>query len=72
MCCGLLHGGGSNFGDVFGAVHPVAPSMELALVTLVLRLSAILDAVTLSSAVETLVVSWWHIPFALSFLLLIP
>ena len=46
--------------------------MELALVTLVLRLSAILDAVTLSSAVETLVVSWWHIPFALSFLLLIP
>ena len=47
-------------------------SMELALTTLVLQLSAILDAVALDSAVETLVVSQQHIPFALSFLLLIP
>ena len=49
----------------------MASSMELALVALVLRLSAVLDAVTLDSAVETLVVLWRHIPFALSFLLLI-
>ena len=46
--------------------------MELALIALVLRLSAILDAMTLNPTVEILVVSWRHIPFALSFLLLIP
>ena len=46
--------------------------MELALVALVLRLSAVFDAVALGSAVETLVVPWRRIPFALSFLLLIP
>ena len=68
----LLHGGSLNFGDVLGAVGPVTSSMELALVALVLRLAAVLDAMTLGSAVETLVVSQWHIPSALSFLLLIP
>ena len=50
----------------------VTSSMKLALVALVLQLSAILDAVTFSSTVETLVVSWQCVPFALSFLLLIP
>ena len=49
----------------------MASSMELALSALVFRLSAVLDAVTLVSAVETLVVSQWCAPFALSFLLLI-
>ena len=71
VCCGLFHGRNSNFGNVLGAVGPVASSMELALIALVLQLSAVLDAVTLSSAVETLVVPQ-HVPFALSFLLLIP
>ena len=46
--------------------------MELALVALVLRLLAVLDAMTLDSAVETLVVSRQCIPFAFAFLLLIP
>ena len=72
MCHSLLCGGGANFGDVLGAVGPVASSVELALVALVLRLLAILDAVALCSTVETLVVPWRYIPFALSFLLLIP
>ena len=47
-------------------------SVELALGALVLWLSTVLDAMTLGSAVEALVVSWWCISFALSFLLLIP
>ena len=47
-------------------------SKELALAALILWLSAVLDAVAFGPAVETLVVSWQHIPFALSFLLLIP
>ena len=71
MCHGLLRGGGLNFGDILGAVRPMASSVELALIALVLQLSAIFEAMALDSAVETLVVSWWRIPFALSFLLLI-
>ena len=67
----LLHGRSLNFGDVLGAIGPVASSMELALSALVFRLSAVLDAVTLISTVETLVVSQQRAPFALSFLLLI-
>ena len=47
-------------------------AMELALVALILRLSAVLDAMAFGSAVETLVVSWWRISLALSLLLLIP
>ena len=72
VCRCLLHGRSSNFSDVLGAVGPVTSSVELALVALVLWLSAVLDAMPLGSTVETLVVSWQHIPFALSFLLLIP
>ena len=72
MHCGLLGSRSPNFGNVLGAVGPVTFPMELALGALVLQLSAILDAVALDSAVETLVVSQQHIPFALSFLLLIP
>ena len=69
---GLFRSSSSNFGDVLGAIGPVASAVELALVALVLWLSAILDAMALSSAVETLVVSRRRTPFALSFLLLIP
>ena len=71
MCHSLLHSRGSNFGDILGAIGPVTSSMELALSALVLWLSAVLDAMILGPAVETLVVSR-YIPFALSFLLLIP
>ena len=72
MCHSLLGSGSSDFGNVLGAIGPVTPSMELALSALVLQLLAILDAMALGSTVETLVVSWWHIPFALSFLLFFP
>ena len=47
-------------------------SVELALTTLILRLPAVLDAMALHSAVETLVVSWWRVSFTLALLLLIP
>ena len=48
MHCSLLCGRGLNFGDGLGAVHPVAPSVELALIALVLQLSAVLDAMTVT------------------------
>ena len=47
-------------------------AMELAFGALVLRLSAILDAVAFGSAVEALVISWRGVSFTLAFLLLIP
>ena len=47
-------------------------SMELTLGALVFGLSAVLDAVTFSSAVETFVVSWRRVSFTLSLLLIIP
>ena len=47
-------------------------SVELALTALILWLSAALDAMTFGSTVETLVVSWWRIPLALTLLLFIP
>ena len=56
MFCGLFRGRGPDFGDVLGAVGLMTASMELALSALVLRLSAILDAMAFSSAVEALVV----------------
>ena len=46
--------------------------MELALAALILGLSAVLDAVALSPAVETLVVPWQRVSFTLSLLFLIP
>ena len=72
MRCGLLRGRGPNFGDVLRAVGSVTSSMELALAALILRLSAILDAMAFGSAVETLVVSWRRASFTLSLLLFIP
>ena len=58
VCHCLFRSGGSYFSDVLRAVGPMTAPMELAFVALVLWLSAILDAVTLHSTVETLVVSW--------------
>ena len=72
VCRCLLCGSGSNFSDVFGAIGPVTASMKLALAALVLWLSAVFDAVTFSSAVETLVVSWRRISLAFTLFLLIP
>ena len=72
MRCGLLRGRGPNFGDVLRAVGSVTSSMELALAALILRLSAILDAMAFGSTVETLVVSWRRASFTLSLLLFIP
>ena len=69
---GLFRSSGSYFSDVLGAVGPMTASVKLALTTLVLRLSAVLDVVTFGSAVETLVVSWCRVSFTLSLLLLIP
>ena len=47
-------------------------SVELAFVALILWLSAVLDAMVFSSAVETLVVSWRRVSFTLPLLLLFP
>ena len=60
MHCGLFCGGGVNLCDVLGAVGPITTAVELAFATLVFGLAAILDAVTLCSTVETLVVLGWH------------
>ena len=72
MCHSLLCGRSPDFGDILGTVGPVTSSVELALVALVLWLLAVLDAMAFSSAVKTLVVSWWHGSLACPFLLLIP
>ena len=47
-------------------------SVELALATLILWLSAVLDAVAFSPIVETLVVLWQQVSLAFTLLLLIP
>ena len=47
-------------------------SVELALISLVLWLSTVLDTMTFSSAVETLVILRWEVSFAFTLLLLIP
>ena len=47
-------------------------SVELTLAVLVFGLSAVLDAVTFGSTVETLVVSWRRVSFTLALLFLIP
>ena len=69
---GLFRGGGPNFGDILRAIGSVTATMELALVTLVLRLSAILDAMAVDSAVEAFVVPWQRVSFTLALLLLVP
>ena len=72
VCRGLLRGRGSNFGDILGTIGSMTSAVELTLGALVLRLSAVFDAVSFSSAVETLVVSWRRVSFTLAPLLLIP
>ena len=58
MCGGLFLGGRANLGDVLRTVTPMSPSVELAFPALVLRLLAVLDAVSFLPAVEALVASW--------------
>ena len=55
---GLFLSGRADFSDVLRTVAPMSSSVELAFSALVLRLSAVLDAVPLVSAVEALVASW--------------
>ena len=72
MHCCLLHGRDPNFCDVLRAIGSVTTPVELALVALVLWLSAILDAVAFRTAVATLVVSQRRASLAFTLLLLIP
>ena len=70
VCGGLLFSGRADFGDVLRTVTPMSAAVELAFSAWVLRLSAVLDAVSFFSAIEALVASWsGNFPFA--FLLLI-
>ena len=59
--------------NVLGAASPMTTAVALALVTLILWLAAVLDAVAFLSTVEALVASWgrWLASSAFSFLLLI-
>ena len=70
MCGGLLFSGRADFGDILRTVAPMSAAVELAFSAWILRLSAVLDAVSFFSAVETLVASRRR-RFALAFLLLI-
>ena len=60
----------ADFGDVLQTVAPMSAAVEFAFATWVLRLSAVLDAVSFFSAVEALVASWRG-RLALALLLLI-
>ena len=66
----LLFSGHADFSDVLRTVAPMSAAVELAFAARVLRLSAVLDAVSFFSAVEALVASWSG-SFSLAFLLLI-
>ena len=66
----LLFSGRADFSDVLRTVAPMSAAVELAFSARVLRLLAILDAVSFFSTVEAFVASWsGGFPFA--FLLLI-
>ena len=67
---GLLFSGRADFSDVLRTVAPMSTAVELAFSAWVLRLSAVLDAVSFFSAVEALVASWSG-SFTLALLLLI-
>ena len=54
---GLLFSRHMDFSDVLQTVAPMAAAVELAFSARVLRLSAVLDAVSFFSAVEALVAS---------------
>ena len=49
---------GVDFSDVLRTVAPMSASVELAFAAWILRLSAVLDAMSFFSAVEALVASW--------------
>ena len=69
---GLLFSGRADFSDVLRTVTPMSAAVELAFSARILRLSAVLDAVTFFSAVEALVASWRR-GFSLAlFLLIVP
>ena len=67
---GLFLSGRADFSNVLRTVAPMSAAVELALLARILRLSAVLDAVTFFSAVEALVASWSG-SFSLAFLLLL-
>ena len=54
----LFFSGRADFSDVLRIVAPMSASVELAFAAWVLRLSAVLDAVSFFSAVEALIASW--------------
>ena len=61
---------GADLSDVLRTVAPMSAAVEFAFAAWVLRLSAILDAMSFFSAVEALVASWSG-GFSLGLLLLI-
>ena len=68
----LFFSRGADFSDVLRTVALMSSSVELAFSALVLRLPAVLDAVSFFSAVEALVASWrGSFPLVL-FLLIVP
>ena len=68
----LFFSGRVDFSDILQTVASMSAAVELAFATRVLRLSAVLDAVSFFSAVEALVASWHGgFPFAL-LLLIVP
>ena len=58
MCGGLFFSGRADFSDVLRTVAPMSAAVELTFSARVLRLSAVLDAVSFFSTVEALVASW--------------
>ena len=72
MCGGLLFSGHADFSDVLQTVTPKSAAVELAFSAWILRLTAVLDAVSFFSTVEALVASWrGYLAFAL-LLLIVP
>ena len=71
MCGCLFFRGRADFSDVLRTVAPVSSAVELAFAAWVLRLSAVLDAVSFFSTVEALVASWSG-GFSLALLLIVP
>ena len=69
----LFFSRGVDLSDVLRTVAPMSASVELAFSTWVLRLSAVLDAMSFFSAVEALVALWrGSLALALALLLIIP
>ena len=71
VCGGLLFSGCADFSDILRTVAPMSAAVELAFSAWILRLSAVLDAVSFFSAVEALVASWSG-GFSFTLLLIVP